>query len=85
MARSQDYPKRFAASDNNRSPPPFEQVVHGFVDEFIAITDARNGLTGPVRYGKTFTRVHDPPVWRERSDQMLTSEPNIGVIYHNVT
>lgn len=72
----------YAACEDDSRPP--EQLVHGFVDEFIALMEARGGLTGPVRYGKTFTRVHDPLVWREVADHLLASEPNIQVIYHSV-
>lgn len=70
-----------ASEDDSRAP---EQMVHGFVDEFIALMEARRGLTGPVRYGKTFTRVHDPLVWREVADHLLASEPNIRLVYHSV-
>lgn len=72
----------YAASDQDSRPP--ERVVHGFVDEFITLMERGNGLTGPVRYGKTFTRVHDPLVWREAADQLLQAEPNIVVVYHAV-
>ncbi len=70
----------YAASDRRNAEP--EQVVHGFVDEFIAAMEARGGLTGPVQYGKTYVRVHDPLVWREASDGLLGAEGNIRVLYH---
>ena len=41
----------------------------------------RGGLTPPVRYGKTFTRVHDPLVWRETADAMLR-EAGVHVLLH---
>jgi len=59
----------YEASDDADAPP--NQVVHGFLDEFAANMTERGGLTPPVRYGKTFTRVHDPLVWRETADAML--------------
>src|SRR5580765_7846456 len=46
----------YEASDDPAAAP--RQVVHGFVDRFINTMQEKNGLTGPVRYGKTFTRVH---------------------------
>ncbi|MEM7642959.1 MAG: FAD-dependent oxidoreductase, partial [Pseudomonadota bacterium] len=52
----------YEAADGDAPP---NKVVHGFVDEFIDLMEARGGLSGPVRYGKTYTRVHDPLVWRE--------------------
>lgn len=70
----------YAASDRRNAPP--EQVVHGFVDEFIALMEQRGGLTGPVAYGKTYTRVHDPLVWREAADHLVSAERNIRVLYH---
>lgn len=59
------------------------QVVHGFASEFITRMAARSGLAEPVQYGKTYTRVHDPIVWREVSDDLLT-EARVTVIYHAV-
>src|SRR5215813_5953801 len=52
----------YEAAEGNRPP---NKLVHGFVDEFIGAMEARGGLTEPVRYGKTYTRVHDPLIWRE--------------------
>ena len=46
-------------------------IVGGFAAEFVAALEARGGLTPPVRYGKTYTRVHDPLVWREAADALL--------------
>ncbi len=58
-----------------------QQVVHGFADEFLSAMEARGGITGPVRYGDTYTRVHDPLAWRETADQLL-AETGVTVIYH---
>lgn len=58
-----------------------EQVVHGFVDKFLSIMEQRGGVTEPVRYGDTYTRVHDPLIWRETADQMLATA-GVTVIYH---
>jgi glycine/D-amino acid oxidase-like deaminating enzyme len=69
----------YAASNDPEAPP--RQVVHGFLDEFVGIIEARGGLTEPVRYGKTFTRVHDPLVWREAADDML-AEAGVKVLFH---
>lgn len=72
----------YAASKDDSKPP--ERVVHGFVDEFIDLMERRGGLTGPVRYGKTFTRVHDPLIWREAADHLLQAETNIRIVYHSI-
>ena len=71
----------YEASDNPDSKP--KQVVHGFLDEFVEVMTARNGLTPPVRYGKTFTRVHDPLVWREAADQLL-EQAGVHVMLHTI-
>jgi len=60
-----------------------ERLVHGFVDEFIAAMESRNGLTGPVRYGQTFTRVHEPHAWRESAEGLLASQ-GVQVLYHSM-
>ncbi len=67
-----------ASADATRGP---EQVVFGFADEFVQLLSARGGLTPPVRYGKTWTRVHDPLMWREAADHLLR-EAGVQVFYH---
>ena len=59
------------------------QVVWGFADEFVRALESRGGLADPVRYGKTFTRVHDPIVWRETADDLLR-DAGVTVIFHAV-
>jgi len=71
----------YAATDDEQRAP--EQVVFGFADEFSRLLTARGGLADPVRYGKTFTRVHDPLIWRETADAML-ADVGVTVIYHAV-
>ncbi|MBN9266794.1 MAG: FAD-dependent oxidoreductase, partial [Hyphomicrobium sp.] len=69
----------YEASDAPDSRPV--QVVHGFLDEFVRLMEARGGLAPPVRYGKTFTRVHDPLIWRDVADALL-EEAGVTVVYH---
>jgi hypothetical protein len=45
------------------------------------LLESRGGLTAPVRYGKTYTRVHDPLVWREAADHVLR-EAGVQVLFH---
>lgn len=71
----------YAATDDRAAPP--EQVVFGFADEFCRRLDGLGGLSAPMPYGKTFTRVHDPLIWRETADSFLR-EAGIEVIYHAV-
>jgi len=71
----------YAATDALGNRP--EQVVWGFADEFVRALESRGGLAGPVRYGKTFTRVHDPIVWRETADDLLR-DARVTVIFHAV-
>lgn len=61
----------YEASEHPDSKP--KQVVFGFADEFVKLLESRNGLTPPVRYGKTYTRVHEPQVWREAADHVLAT------------
>ncbi len=69
----------YEASDDASAPP--KKAVWGFLDEFIDEMERRGGLASPVRYGKTFTRVHDPIIWRETADSMLTNA-GVEVFYH---
>ena len=58
-----------------------EKVVFGFVDEFIATMQRRNGLTAPVRYGDTYTLVHEPHAWRETADELIERHA-VNVLFH---
>jgi glycine/D-amino acid oxidase-like deaminating enzyme len=71
----------YAATESHARAP--EQLVFGFAEEFVRALDGRGGLTAPVRYGKTFTRVHDPIMWRETADAMLAAA-GAAVLYHTV-
>jgi hypothetical protein len=67
----------------DREPRAPRQLVHGFVDEFIAQMEQRNGLTPPLLYGRTYTRVHDPLAWRESADALLASA-GVQILYHSL-
>lgn len=58
-----------------------QKIVFGFVDKFIAAMAARNGITEPVRYGDTWTLVHEPLAWRETGDELVQAA-GVNVIYH---
>jgi choline dehydrogenase-like flavoprotein len=68
----------YEAADKPVTP---RQLVHGFVDDFIAQMESRGGLTQPMLYGKTFTRVHEPLAWRESADALL-AQAGVRVLYH---
>lgn len=70
----------YLASDSGAPP---EQVVFGFADEFVRALDSRGGLAAPVKYGKTYTRVHDPLMWRETADDLLR-QAGVRIIFHAV-
>lgn len=57
------------------------QIVRGFTQRFIDELESREGLTGPQRYGKTYTRAHDPLKWRESADSLL-KESGAEVLFH---
>lgn len=71
----------YEASDDRNARPV--QVVHGFLDTFVAAMEGKGGLGPPLRYGKTFSRVHDPFIWREVADDLLTAA-DVEVVYHSV-
>ena len=60
-----------------------EKVVFGFVDRFIEAMNRRNGLTAPVRYGETWTLVHDPVAWRDSADELLAAS-GVHVLLHTL-
>lgn len=57
------------------------QVVHGFTERFREALDVRGGVTGPQRYGKTWTVAHDPLVWREVADDFL-ERAGVRILLH---
>src|SRR6516162_11943910 len=69
----------FAATDNRSAAP--ERIVFGFADRFLDVMRIKGGVTDPVRYGKTFTLVHDPLVWREAGDYLL-AEAGAKILFH---
>jgi len=69
----------FEAHESDTAPP--KKLVFGFVDEFIKRMNAKGGLTSPVRYGKTFTLVHDPLKWQGVADDMLEAA-GVHIVYH---
>jgi len=71
----------YEASDRPDAAP--RQVVFGFADEFVKLLESRGGLTAPQRYGKTWTRVHDPLMWREAADHVLR-ETGVRILFHTV-
>jgi hypothetical protein len=71
----------YEASDRPDAAP--RQVVFGFADEFVRLLESRGGLTPPQRYGKTWTRVHDPLMWREAADHVLR-EAGVRILFHTV-
>lgn len=60
-----------------------EQIVFGFADEFIRALKDRDGVTEPVRYGRTRVVVHDPLAWRETADAFL-ADAGVRVLYHTL-
>lgn len=62
---------------------PPEKVVFGFVDRFIEAMNRRQGLTKPIRYGDTWTLVHDPVAWRESADDLLSSS-GVQLLLHTL-
>jgi hypothetical protein len=71
----------YMASDSPDSRP--EPLVHGFAEEFARRMTAVGGLTPPVRYGKSFSLVHDPLAWRNVADAML-AEAGVRVLFHTM-
>jgi hypothetical protein len=69
----------YAATDSRSAAP--EKVVFGFADRFLEVMKMKDGVTDPIRYGKTFTLTHDPLVWREAGDHLLR-EADVKVLFH---
>jgi glycine/D-amino acid oxidase-like deaminating enzyme len=71
----------YASTEDSARPP--EQIVFGFAEQFLALMRQKGGVTDPVRYGKTFTLVHDPLVWREAADHVLR-EAGVKILFHTI-
>ncbi len=68
----------YLAHDELSSPT---QLVFGFAERFRDELARRGGLTAPQQYGKTHTVVHDPLVWREAADALLTAA-GVEILFH---
>lgn len=68
----------YLASDLHPEP---QQVVQGFTERFRAALARRNGVTGPQRYGKTWTVTHDPLMWSETADDFV-EESSAKTLFH---
>jgi hypothetical protein len=58
------------------------QLVNGFAGEFYNHMKSRNGVSKPVKFGYTAAPVHDPHVWIELADDLLT-EAGVNILYHS--
>lgn len=67
------------STDQSKSP---EIIVGGFAQKFLTRLEGLAGVTGPIRYGNTYTRVHDPLIWRIAADQLLL-EAKVHIRYHS--
>ena len=70
----------YLASESRKAPA---QVVFGFTERFRSALWRRGGLTEPQVYGKTWTVTHDPLIWRETADDLL-SRAGVRVLFHTV-
>jgi ribulose 1,5-bisphosphate synthetase/thiazole synthase len=70
----------YLASETATEP---EQVVRGFTERFRAALEQRGGVTAAQKYGKTWTVAHDPLMWRETADDLLTAS-GVRVIFHAI-
>jgi hypothetical protein len=70
----------YLASEGEHEPV---QVVQGFAAEFVRLLQQRGGVTPPVRYGKTYSLVHDPLVWREAAEQLL-QQAGVQILLHTL-
>lgn len=71
----------YEATDSPALAP--NQVVWGFAARFVDALKERGGLGPLLKYGKTWTHVHDPLVWREVADALLR-QAGVRVILHSV-
>lgn len=69
----------FLATDNSDALP--EQIVFGFTERFRQALEEKGGVTGPQRYGKTYTVTHDPLIWREVADNLL-EQAGVTTLFH---
>lgn len=69
----------YLSSERHANRP--EQTVFGFAERFRQVMADTNGITGPQRYGRTWTHCHDPHRWREAADAFLT-DAGVRILYH---
>lgn len=70
----------YATTTDSAKPPKL--IVGGFAIEFLSRLEELFGVTGPIKYGNTYTRVHDPLIWRIAADQLLLGA-KVQIRYHS--
>lgn len=70
----------FLASDDPVKDGP-RQIVYGFTEEFLQAMRARNGVTEPQLYGKTYLITHDPQIYKEVAERLVLGY-GTQILYH---
>lgn len=70
----------FAGMEEPEKNEP-HQLVHGFAERFRKKLEDNKGVTSPQVYGKTHSVTHDPLVWREAGDALL-SQSGARILFH---
>jgi hypothetical protein len=69
------------AGEDSPTPESAVQLVHGFADRFRTSLADLGGVTAPQVYGHTHAVTHDPHVWREAGDALLTGA-GVRIFFH---
>ena len=70
----------FYNSDNAADEGP-KQCVYGWTEKFYEAMKARDGVTEPQLYGKTYLIPHDPQIWKEVAETLVLSA-GAKILYH---
>jgi 2-polyprenyl-6-methoxyphenol hydroxylase-like FAD-dependent oxidoreductase len=60
-----------------------EQLAHGFAGEFYHHLQQRGAVSEPFPFGDTRIVIHDPFVWKEIADDLLT-ESGVQLLFHTL-
>lgn len=58
------------------------QIVYGFADEFYCQLKLKNGVSGPMEFGRTKLIPYDSSRWKETADDYLLQH-KVKVLYHS--
>lgn len=70
-------------SSSSDESKPLDQIVGGFANRFLELLASKNGVIRQFRFGHTALAPHDPFIWKEVADELVTNA-QVKILFHTV-